>query len=252
MICGIQVSSVKPLLRTQEEVSQAFRKFAQMGAKAMQVQWIDFSVPESFIAGELEKNGLYSVGTQDFFTVVQEKKEYFINLNKLCGSKSVCVSRIAPEYKSAQGLIDFCGVLNAFEKELKEEGLELCFHPTTPDYASIEGLCPVDTLMANTDLPLCLDLYHVHKVGIDMAELIYKYEGRICMVHFKDYTVLPDGSQMLVPAGQGVIDFLPAVKACLDTNVPYAFVEQESWERDPFDCLNEALIWLKNACESVK
>ena len=25
----------------------------------------------------------------------------------------------------------------------------------------------------------------------------------------------------------------------------YAFVEQETWTRDPFDCLQEALVWLK-------
>ena len=32
--------------------------------------------------------------------------------------------------------------------------------------------------------------------------------------------------------------------ACLEVGVPYAFVEQERWDRDPYDCLGEAMAWL--------
>ena len=27
--------------------------------------------------------------------------------------------------------------------------------------------------------------------------------------------------------------------------VPWAFVEQERWDRDPYDCMGEALDWLR-------
>ena len=65
------------------------------------------------------------------------------------------------------------------------------------------------------------------------------YAGRICMAHFKDGK---DGR--LVPAGQGDTDWRGVAAACLEADVSYAFVEQETWDRDPFVCLGEALNWL--------
>ena len=41
-----------------------------------------------------------------------------------------------------------------------------------------------------------------------------------------------------------VQDFFTAVRACVESKVPYGFVEQERWDRDPFVCLKEAMDWL--------
>jgi sugar phosphate isomerase/epimerase len=53
-------------------------------------------------------------------------------------------------------------------------------------------------------------------------------------VHFKDYCIAPDGSETLVPVGQGVTDWSAAVDACRETGVRWAFAEQERWEKDAF------------------
>lgn len=253
MITGIQVSSLRPLLKTPQQVSEAFAKMAQMGCTTVQLQWIDFSVSPKQIADALAASGLRSVSTQDFYTVVMENLDYFIELNRLCASQWLCVSRIPEQYRSAQGLVQFAAQLDALDDRLHASGLRLCFHPTAPDYALTDGLCPVHVLMTRTRRPLqlCLDLYHVHKAGLSMADWIEQYAGRICMVHFKDYRRMPDGTQALVPAGQGEINWAPAVAACLKTGVPYGFVEQETWSRDPFDCLREAQSWLNDACRTA-
>ena len=59
------------------------------------------------------------------------------------------------------------------------------------------------------------------------------------MVHFKDAA-----GEALVPAGQGDTNWNGVVEACMEACVPYAFVEQERWDRDPFICLKEAMDWL--------
>jgi sugar phosphate isomerase/epimerase len=60
------------------------------------------------------------------------------------------------------------------------------------------------------------------------------------MVHFKD-----EKEGVLVPAGQGEVNWDGVVKACLEAKVPYGFVEQERWERDPYNCMKEAMDWLE-------
>lgn len=72
-----------------------------------------------------------------------------------------------------------------------------------------------------------------------MPGFIRRYRSRICMVHFKDSL-----GDILVPAGQGEVRWNGVVSACLDAGIPYAFVEQERWDRDPYDCLKEARDWL--------
>ena len=59
------------------------------------------------------------------------------------------------------------------------------------------------------------------------------------MVHFKDGI-----GKTLVPAGQGETRWDGVVRACLDAGVPYAFAEQETWDRDPYECLKEAMDWV--------
>lgn len=246
MKTGIQVSSLKPLLRTAGQVDAAFARMAAMGVDTVQLQWIDPSVPIEAIGEALRRHGLRSVSVQDFSTEILANKRYYYELNALTGGTWLCPSRVPGQYKTRAGLEVFAQELEAMRDELAQLGQKLCFHPVAADFVPIDGICPVEFLMERLKwLDLCYDLYHVHKAGLSMPDVIRKYPGRVCMVHFKEGKRLPDGSEVLVPAGQGDIDWTGTVEACLETLVPYAFVEQERWDRDPYDCLGEALAWLK-------
>lgn len=241
MIPGIQVSSLRPLLKTPEQVSEAFLRFAQMGCKIVQLQWIDPAVSPEYTVQALQDAGLTSVSVQDFYTEVVANLEYYTKLCTLTGSEWLCVSRIPEPYKTAQGIVTYARELDRLSDIIAPMGLKLCFHPTSPDYGLIDGRTLVDALMdaAQRPLYLCLDFYHIWKSGISMSDLLNQYSGRVCMVHFKDYL-----GDELVPAGQGEINWSPAIDACVETGVAYGFVEQETWSGDPFDCMDEAFTWL--------
>lgn len=237
---GIQVSSLKPLLLTEQQVAQAFRNIRSLGCSTVQLQWIDPSVPIPFIAECLRENGLESVSVQDFYEVIREDPDYYIGLNTATGGTWLCVSRIPDRLKSPEGLDAYIEELRTFQKKLTLQGQKLCFHPVTADFTAIPGRNAVEYLFDNMpELDICLDLYHLDRNCDDMPGFIRKYAGRIPMVHFKDST-----GSTLVPAGQGRVNWEGVVQACLDAGVSYALVEQETWNRDPYDCLKEALTWL--------
>lgn len=240
MKTGIQVSSLKPLLLTTQQVETAFAKMRDLGCEMVQLQWIDPSVPLEAIARALEENHMKSVSVQDFYEVIRENFEYYVNLNVLTGGKWLCVSRIPDRLKSPEGLDAFVVELRNMQKNLDAYGQKLCFHPVSADFAAVPGMNAVDYLFAAMpELDICLDLFHLNRCCDDMPGYIRKYAGRVCMVHFKESK---DGK--LVPAGQGDIHWTGVVDACVETGVPYGFVEQETWDRDPYDCLKEALDWL--------
>lgn len=247
MKTGIQVSSFRPVLTTEAEVQTAFERMSAMGCRYVQLQWIDPRVKITDIASAAKENGIESVSVQDFFVEVLRNMPYYTRLNTLTGGTWVCVSRIPPEFRSREGLERYIGILRDKNRSLESIGQKLCFHPVSSDFQPIEGLDPVEYLLDHMpELEICADLYHLHKSGKNIAHWLERYRGRVPMVHFKDYRLRSDRQEELVPAGQGVIDWTGVVEACLDTGVQYAFVEQERWEGDPFDRLEEALVWLND------
>ena len=109
----------------------------------------------------------------------------------------------------------------------------LAFHPVYEDYPRIEAL-----LEMVPEMDICLDLYHLWRTGLNMPDWINQHRSRVRMVHFKDAV-----HGRLVPAGQGQVDWTGVIEAC--SRVDYGFVEQETWDADPFACTQAALAWLK-------
>ena len=248
MKIGVQVSSLKPLLLTPEQVSDAFARMGAMGDGCVQIQWVDPAVPTEFVGEAVAKNNLESVGTQDFYVLVRENLEYYVNLNAQTKGKWLCVSRIPEEYKSPEGLPLFIAELRQLQKKLDPLGQKICFHPVSTDFTAVPGMNAVRWLFDNMpELEICLDLYHLNKNCDDMPGFLRDYRGRVCMVHFKDGV-----GDALVPAGQGETNWNGVVKACLETGVGYGFVEQERWDRDPYDCLQEAIDWVAQEMQNER
>ena len=242
MKTGIQISSLKPLLKTPEEVTLAFEKMAALGCRYGQLQWIDPAVPVDHIAAVMRSNSMESLGTQDFYVSVMENLEYYVNLNAATGGIWLTVSRIPDRCKSPEGLDVFAQELTDLRDRLEPLGQRVCLHPVTADYTAVPGMHAVEYLLEKLPwLELCLDLFHLDKNCGDMPAFIRRYAGRIPMVHFKDHR---DG--ILVPAGQGQVRWDGVVRACREAGVAYGLAEQESWDADPYDCLGQALAWLEN------
>ena len=245
MKTGIQVSSLKPLLQTREQVREACSRMAALGCRSVQLQWIDPAVPVSDIAGALEKSGLQSVSVQDFYQLVCERLEYYVNLNAATGGIWLTVSRIPERCKSLAGLDRFAAELEKLQAYLDPFGQRVCLHPVSADFTAVPGLNAVEYLLEKLPrLELCLDLFHLDRNCTHMPTFIRRYAGRIPMVHFKDHR---DG--ILVPAGSGEVNWTGVVRACMDAGVEYGFVEQETWEGDPYVCLGSALTWLRGELE---
>lgn len=240
MVNGIQVSSLKPLLLTIEQVRTAFAQMKAIGCDTVQLQWIDPAVPVEDIAHAMEENGIRSVSVQDFYDTVLANPDYYFRLNAVTNGTWLCVSRIPERLKSPKGLDVYIEELRALQAQLTPLGQKICFHPVSGDYTAVAGMNAVEYLLENMpELEVCLDLYHLNRNCADMPGFIRRYGNRICMVHFKDSI-----GDVLVPAGQGEARWDGVVSACLDAGIPYAFVEQERWDRDPYDCLKEAMVWL--------
>lgn len=244
-IIGIQVSSVKPFLKTSDEVNEAFEKFKASGFNYAQLQWIDPSVDDNDIKNALVKNDIISVSSQDYYHVIRDNKEAYINTCLVTGTKDLTVSGIPEQYMSKEGCDIFAKELIEFSKILANKGLTMSFHPRSQEYVDVGGVLATDLLLEKTvgHMYLCLDGYHVHASKLEPADYIAKYHEILTGFHFKDCKIV-DGKKVLAPIGQGTFNWDKTFEACIKYQVKYCYVEQESWDKDPFVSLKESLDYL--------
>lgn len=240
MKTGIQISSLRPLLTSEEALFDVLTRLGNLGCDLVQLQWIDRRVSISSIKEGLRRTGIKSVSVQDLFQAVQAEPDYFLRLNQETGGTWLCVSRIPREYRSRDGLKAFVGELIRLSRKAEQLGQRLCFHPVRDDFHSVEEIDPVAYLLEEMpDLKIAADLYHLSRER-DMKLWLRRYAGRVCMVHFKD----ADKDDQLVPPGQGITDWTGVPALCSQVDVEYAFVEQEQWSGDPFQAMKDGLDWI--------
>lgn len=245
-VVGAQVSSLKPYLQTPGELRVSLQKLAEMGYRLVQMQWWNPEFSPELVASAVRDAGLQCVSTQDFYTAVNADFERTVRLNELCGSRCVCVSGIPADTLSRDSVLAFAEELSGMAARVAPLGMTLAFHPRAREWAeadSAPGVTYTELLLQNSseNVTLGLDLYHSGKAGLDPDALLRRLAGRVEFVHFKDYVLDADGREHLTPVGQGRTDWRAAVAACKETRVPWAFTEQETWDKDAFECMRESL-----------
>lgn len=144
---GFQASSLRPYLTSENEVQHTFRKLQNMGYCDVQLQWIDPAVSLAFTAKALRETGLNCIATQEDFTVVQNNLDYYITMNRLWESKSLCVSTIPHELMTPEGIVEFCDAMDQMARMLGEHSIALNFHPLWFNYEYINGIRAIDIVM---------------------------------------------------------------------------------------------------------
>ena len=243
---GIQISSVKDYLQTPEDVLESFRKVSDIGYDTIQIQWINPEVPTEFIQAALKETNLKCIGTQDYYDVVISHLDEVIEMNDLWGGTYITVSGLPERYQSYEGCLEYAKELNKLSEFLETKGKILNFHPRLMDVFQYGDKNSLEIIFENTrrEFQFLLDIYHIIHGGLDPIEWIYKVEGRNDLIHFKDGFEETKVHHVLMPTGQGSIQWQPIFDATIKTGVNYAFAEQETFEKEPFQCLKESYDYL--------
>ena len=237
MQAGIQVSSFKPVLKTVDEVNNAFKKISAMGCRIIQIQWIDPSVPDEAIGEAVRAYKLDCISTQDRYEVVTGDFEHWLRQNAMWGSRDICISGIPENMRSVEGINGMIEEIKALIPKAKDNGQSVSFHCRSQEYDLFGGVSGFERIAdAVPDMNVCFDMYHALRAKQNIPALLKKYAGRIEIVHYKEENA--EGS--LVPAGQGIHDWKAITEVCENCGAKYALAEQEKWTGDPFEILGAA------------
>lgn len=157
---------------------------------------------------------------------------------------------------SKEKIIEYTKELNEFGKRLKEEGLELYYHNHHVEFAKYDGEYIMDIMAKESDpeyLGFELDVHWLQRGGVNPLEWIKKLEGRIKIIHIKDYRIaqtidLSGGMEQIMTnmalmvqfaeIGEGNLDIKAIIDLAGETGVEHIFIEQDdTYGRDPFESL---------------
>lgn len=136
-------------------------------------------------------------------------------------------------------------VLNKTGELAKKAGLQFAYHNHDAEFKMVEDKKPYDLFLSETnpdEVKMELDLAWAVKGGTDPVTLFKKQPGRFPLWHVKD---LDKERNVILPFGEGTIDFKPIFNAASTAGMKYIFIEHDM-PADPFKSIETSIKNFKN------
>ena len=256
IVIAAQLYTIRELLagKSEEEVRKVLSKVKEIGYSAVQISGvgkIDREKAEMYqrVCQELE---LDICATHLGMEQLEEEIDFVIEYHKLWNCKYIGIGAMPEKYrKDAEGMVAFAKACNQIGAKLKEAGLQLIYHNHKYEFEKFpwedgknSGMELLFELFDPETVEFELDTYWVQAGGANPVEWIKKVNHRMSVVHFKDFRIHQD-EQQFAEIGEGNLNWEAIIKACQETQVIYAAVEQDAFTTDPLESLRVSREYLK-------
>lgn len=230
---GIQLYTVRDRMAT--DVPGTLEKIASIGYD--EVEFFDyFKHAPVDLRRMLDDTGLVAPSTHVELHNMRETPDETIEAAHTLGHDYVVLGWVAPEErKSLDDYKAHIELFNRFAEKCRSAGLQYAYHNHDFEFALVDGIRPIDLILAETDPKLVqieMDFYWITKGGGDPFALFEQYPGRFPLCHIKDMN--PDGS--MADVGAGKIDFAGLLAAGDQAGFQHYYVERD----DPPDSIISA------------
>jgi len=138
-------------------------------------------------------------------------------------------------------------VMGILDRMVKEYNIRVAIHNHGPEdkvYPTPESVAKVIEGHDNR-IGYCIDIGHTVRAGVNVADAVRKYAGRLYEMHIKDVTqAIPSGK--VIEIGRGVIDIPGVLKALREIKFQYhVALEYEKDADDPVPGMAESIGYVK-------
>ncbi len=265
-LIGIQMSTIKKKI---DELGayETLKKCAELGYHCIEVSQVamtpenvagmkkacdEFGIKVAACTASLEPMVPGMPGeflVSDFDKIVQDCKTLNCDMLRIGMLPMTCMG-------NREKALDFVKRADEMAEKLKAEGIDLYYHNHHVEFVKYDGEYLLDIIKNNTKyMGFELDIHWIHRGGENPVEFIKKYDGRIRLLHLKDYRIgevkMPEGPfdpKAFMTAFTSIVEFaevgegsLP-IKECIEAGLAggseYFLIEQDdTYGRDPFESL---------------
>ena len=146
-----------------------------------------------------------------------------------------------------EGWTDFIKSAVEITQKIKAEGFSFCYHHHDFEFEKWNDTTALDRLINEVPgMLFILDTFWIQAGGANPLKYIKKLEGRVPVIHFKDFRIV-NGARQFAEIGRGNLDWDEIIPQCKAAGISYAAIEQDrDWLLDPFDSLDISRKFLLN------
>lgn len=239
---GAQMYTLRAYTQTAQGLDEALGQVKGMGYDYVQLSGQSADIDPSAIRDMLDKHGLKAPTTHISFDLMQNDFQNVVKTHRIWGAQYPGVGSMPPSYSGAgaEGFRRFAKDASEVAKKFQDEGMTFIYHNHDFEFVNYGGTTGYQILIEESDpaLQMEMDTYWVQAGGGDPVRWIQALRGRMDVIHFKDMEIVPwsDGPrkvrQVFCEIGQGNLNWEAIFRACDETGVKYAFVEQDETRRD--------------------
>lgn len=241
MKIAAQLYTLRDFLKTEDDIAATLQKVKDIGYNAVQVSGLG-PIGDQALKDICDRVGLNICATHIPFANMENDLDAVIAQHKLWDCRYVGIGGLPGEYRtSAEGYVEFAKKASDIARRLKEAGLTFVYHNHAFEFCKFDGKSGMEILFDESDSKAFgfeLDVHWVQAGGADPIEWIRKVDGRMQVVHLKDFIVNGNSERLFAEIGEGNMNFRGILDACVATGVEWGAVEQDNcYGRDPFECL---------------
>ena len=252
MLIGAQLFTLRDYCKTLDSLDETLKKVADMGMTTVQLSGVCAYEPE-WMTERLKTYGLSAPITHFAYDRIKDDPEGTLQFHQSMGTPYIGLGIMpglhqgAPdEHKIASFLEEIRPAVTCFAAG----GSKFMYHNPWHEFAKLGDRFILDLICdayPADQLGITADIYWMQHAGEDVVAWLHKLQGRTDCVHFKDMAIDAKGEKIMVPCGDGTeMDYPAILKACVDTDVKYGFIEQDNCNgQDPFECMKRSFAYFK-------
>lgn len=247
---GIQTYTIRDYCKTIEDIDKTLAELASWGVKDIQISGIG-KVDWNELAETVKKYNMTVCVTHTPFERMMKETDAVIDEHIKLGCDCLGIGAMPGEYeRTEEGVEKFFADLIPVAKKMRERGVHLAYHNHDFDLKKFGDKSILDRMLElDSDLLWFIpDVAWLHIAGETPEEYLRKMQGRVKVLHFKDYNPV-EGQEhpwAFTELGKGVVNLNACYETAKEMGIPYIMFEQDNnWTVDAMQSSKEAFEFMK-------
>ncbi len=252
MIIGAQLFTLRDYCKTTQDLDETLKKVADMGIKTVQLSGVCAYDP-AWMAERLKEYGLTADITHFDINRITNETEATLKFHQTMNCPYIGIGCMPSEHMrpfTEEKLTAFFERVRPATKYFAEHGSKFMYHTHHFEFAMLDGKSVLARMLEEfpaNEYGITFDVWWAQYTGENPVKWLYALEGRTDCVHFKDMSHNANGDIIMVPNGDGIMDYDAIIKACVDTGVKFGYIEQDNCNgEDPFACMKRSYDFFKS------